>query len=764
MEDNYDFTLVGQEGKEFGGYVSTNDPTDEAPNLLVRGSKNVYKNLSQRIQNRCGMKRWGAGDDTDDGVVSSYEWYDSLGRTFPFRVLQSGKLQFESEIESPGTPTWYDLYTDADHTRYCFAPWWDNAQQKDLLLMVKGDNDIISWSGGVVAGVGDFESDIAFTMEAGSGYTNTISFNNISEKLAIGELYDGTFGFVLHENPVDGDNFAITFTGTPNGNLTVIFQNSPTPDSPNAARITIGATKEDTLDNLLDFFANPGTANAMHNMITDADTITAIGNQTFATATTLEVEGTRTWLEAGFLQPTADVPNPTITSNGLTFSYDMLVDRYMLNVDTTSGLPSGITWQTPIVTEDTPTDSVNFSNDFCIVNNNQFIVGSYSSRLIYGSKDDDYTDFTPVDPASEADLVGYPFILTLDDTGKGFAVRQGNLQVSAGLQDWYEVIIEGVQLNFATDQVNEIQKITVNKKPGAVLSAALGQEFIVNNGDDIYYVAQDHQIYVYGAFTNQFSQRFPMLSQQIRDELSEADLTGGALRSVVDELYLTAPVEGLTYIYSARQYVDDSGNIQAERLWYAPMDWNISRIAVIDGVKYGASAENPQYYQLFDTGIFHDETPTDATAPYECKARWAYWNFGDRSRQGKVKRIYIEGYISANSDLSLTTLLDYLGSTDSVTDVISSLDVNPRLYTDDGVIPIGSGHVGGDTIGGGGLDEFGNPSLPKFRAINVLTMKDVFEYQFELSSFSKDSRWEILCIGTNGKEVINKPTFLQLDN
>lgn len=715
--DDFNFRLVGPYDEPFGGYVSTNDPTNMAPNLLTRGSKNTYKNLSQRIQIREGRKRRGTGDPTEDGIKSAYDWYDSLGRTFPVRVLASGKLQFESDIVTAGTYVWYTIYTDADHTRYCFAPWWDNDQQKDLLTMVKGDHDILVWSGGIAIGGTSGTSSAAASV-------NTTVFSNAGTGYQIGDLVsigNGTSAVV--EITAIGGGGAASQIRLNNGG----FGFSATGDSATTAIKGTGS-----------------------GLIVNVTALSAV--------TTLTTSDGQDWARKGFLTQGQDgLISRSVIIGGTEYTYNGISGSTMYGLSDATLGAGAVVFQAPIITTDTP--SADFVNDFNIVNGNQLIIGSYTSRAVYASDDTNYTTF-----GNGGTQPGSAFMLTLDNVGRGFAVRQGSLQVSAGTADWYEVTITTNYVTFS-NSATQVQNIAVSKKPGAPLSAALGQEFIVNVGDDVYYVAQDHQLYVYGSFTNQFNQRFPMLSQDIRDELSDADMTGGALAAVTDSLYLTVPVSGQTFIYSARQFVDASGNIQAERLWYAPQIWNISRISVIDGVIYGTSSENPQYYQLFNTGQYYDDTPTTSKAPYEGVARFTYWNFsgkdGTRATLGDLSKLFFEGYIDPNSELSVTMRLNYQGATEELTEVISGLSNNPVLYSSAGVVPIGTGKVGDELIGGGGPDEFGGAAFPKFRVIPTFKKFEVFEYQFELYSFSSGSRWELIAVGSNGSAVINNPVVIQ---
>lgn len=149
--DNFEFDVID----EFVGYVSTKDKTNVAKNVLVRGSKNVYKRDSGTISVRYGLKRRGTADSTAQGVVASYEWATSQGFTRVLRVLgettagNDGKLQVESNIADGSTYVWYDLLTGLDLTRFVFDSWWNDTLKKDQLLMVNGSDNIYLWDGGI---------------------------------------------------------------------------------------------------------------------------------------------------------------------------------------------------------------------------------------------------------------------------------------------------------------------------------------------------------------------------------------------------------------------------------------------------------------------------------------------------------------------------------------------------------------------------------------------------------------------------------------
>lgn len=149
--DNFEFTLTD----EFAGYNSAVDKTKINKAFLIRGSKNVYKKLSGNIASRPGLKRRGAADSTIAGVKSSYEWETRAGTTRVLRVADN-KLQIESDIVTSGTYVWYDLLLTstltnpaASLTRFVFDSWWDNNDKSERLLMVRGDSNMLYWSGGL---------------------------------------------------------------------------------------------------------------------------------------------------------------------------------------------------------------------------------------------------------------------------------------------------------------------------------------------------------------------------------------------------------------------------------------------------------------------------------------------------------------------------------------------------------------------------------------------------------------------------------------
>lgn len=696
LQDHYEFSLVGGDQAPFHGYVSSIDKTTASPQVLVRGSKNVYKKISGTIANRPGVLRRGAIDATNAPVKAAWEWYTSLGSVLPLRVA-NGKLQVESNIANGSDYVWYDLLTGLTLTRFVFDSWWDNSAKKDTLIMVNGDSTIKHWSGGmaviaaVTAPVTGTIATVAITA-GGSGYS-------VGTVLTV--TGGGGAGGTLNITAVDGS-----------GAVTAVTIETP------GASYSTGAGAATT--------ASAGSGCTINIL-------------TIATTATITKTGTTSWAQAGFTSA------GSLTINGNTYAYLFGADTTTLTgvTPTPAGEALGSV-AIQAVGSDSNKPSSTFTNDFIKVIGNRLHVGSYTSRLIYISANDSYTNFTVPTPRTP----GTPELLTLDNTGKGISLSKGNAFISAGLKDWYEVSYSALTVGTTATEVTK-----VDKKPTAELSAALCHEFIDTVGDDIVYLSQDQQIRVLGTFRNISTQKIPSISQEVFDELQQetfvSGLTVGHLRAVGDFIYLTAPVSGITYLRQTRETVDTQGNVVAERLWHPPQIWNICRIAVINGVVFGHSNANPQIYRLWDTNQWHDDSPS-GNLSYDSVMLLAYRNLGRRQGMHVFNKMYVEGYLTEGTTLIGRVFLDYQGSRGSQQPIINSVAKPATLFIGQDAPSLGDSSLGDNPLGDG-LNTAANDQdlLPKFRAICGLNPINCFEYQLGVFSNMQDDRWEIICIGTN---------------
>jgi len=442
----------------------------------------------------------------------------------------------------------------------------------------------------------------------------------------------------------------------------------------------------------------------------------------------------------------------TVIINGTEYTYTGTSASTLTGVgsDPTGEADGSVVIDKPDIVSDTP--AANFEIDFIKVINNQLYCGSDSSRLIYISDDADYTDFTPASPRvpGDADL------LTLDEIPTGIASRQGKAHIST-LDSWYVVSFDQITVGSTLTERSNVQKI-----PMAGLKGAKAHEFIDNVGDDIVYLSADQQLTVFGTFRNINQPQFPTLSEGIKEELANEDVTGGHLRAIGDFVYITAPNNGRVWLHETRTRVNALGNITQERIWHSPFIWNIARIALISGVEYGHSNANPQLYQMWNTLQWHDDSPSDEDIPYDSVLALAYQQYGKRGEYHTFDKVYYEGYIAAGSDLQSAVVFEYQGSNTVQLVTINSIDNPTQLFTGDVGISLGDASLGDNPLGDKTTDEeLEQELLPKFRAIGTINAQNAFESQLRVFSSEANSRWEILAIGPNVQNTQTKPVFIK---
>lgn len=435
----------------------------------------------------------------------------------------------------------------------------------------------------------------------------------------------------------------------------------------------------------------------------------------------------------------------TVTINGVDYTYSGISGSTLTGTADASAASANQVVYSKVVTSAT-TPASGFTNDFIRVVNNQLYSGSYTSQLIYISKNTDYTSHTQSTPR----VPGEGDIVILDAPAKGIGLRQGLAHVFYGTSHLAVISFSQITVGSTLTEQTLSQKIYLGESV-----ACLRHEFVDALSDNLIYLDQAHQLRSFGSFRNIFTSKSVLLSQAVQDELAQETFTGGQLKVVTDRrgdlVYINAPNSGKTYLYQERSGLDASGNVISERLWQPPQLWNITRIDAISGRTVGFSNSNPQIYYLWDTNQWHDDAP-DASVPYQSICLFSYQNGG--RRQGKINfdKIYWEGYMTPNSYVYGGIYYDYQGSTALLSPIINdntSLLIGAQLVT--GVTPpsLGDATLGGSPLGDGLNVLPDDQSLvPKFRVITGVNQVDCYEFAIMIYSTNIDARWELLAIGT----------------
>ena len=303
----------------------------------------------------------------------------------------------------------------------------------------------------------------------------------------------------------------------------------------------------------------------------------------------------------------------SVIINGTTYTYSGVSgdDLTGVGTDPTGEADGSVVLQAVITTANKP--ETDYICDFIKTINNQLHVGSYASRVVHISDDADYLDYTVPSPR----IPGSPELLIFDNQVRGLGVSQGFLAVTAGFRDWYSVRFQQITVSTTLTEQTIVEKFDTSE-----LDAALAHEYITNVGDSLIFLSRKQEIRILGNFKNISRAAFATLSLPIKDELFNLSInpvqgidSSGELKSVSEKLYLSSVLDGKTYIHETRETLSETGEVFAERFWYPPQIWGISRIAVISGVEYGHAIANPQIYQLWDTEQWHDDSPSDEDMP-----------------------------------------------------------------------------------------------------------------------------------------------------
>lgn len=724
----------------FPGYNSANDPTKIDPSIMVGGSLNVYKKINGNIANRPGKKLYTPADTTSAPVTSEYVWNKSNGNDFIMQVAD-GKLKAYVE------DTWYTLATGLTANRWVFSSWYDTANDNntDTLVMVDGSSNIYNWYGGYATVAEISTTAVKFQGSGSLGLTTSV--NAFGTAIANGKItrYINSFSsnkfagtLVGNSNPSDGEVLSISMNST-TINFTFVSTIGAT-----AGNVLIGATLTDTLNNLVGIFNNPGTTNATQVALSAGNQTvwsTCISTGNAAVVSVLINEGTNQWAQDGFTTGTSSV-----TINGVTYTVTggYFIFTNALPISSISGISVGDKVLSVFTTSDQSSFFGSFQPDFCYTIDNQVYYGSYTASTCYVSSSTGFSSFSISTPA----VKGSANLIIFDAPLDGITVRNGKPYISVGGNKWGIV-----NYSYAVISTSNVRQTEIQYTPTSAGSGAFAHEFIDLSGDSVIYLSKDQQVRTFGSFNNSFtSNNYPSFSQEIYTELQNEtfsnDTYTGNLRAIGDYIYLTSPISGLTYLYQARQAVNANNQVIVERLWHAPMTWNLTRVDVLNNVVLGFSNSNPQIFELWDTNIFYDEDPSGETFPYISTLKFAY--DGGQRRQGlwSFDKVFTEGYIDPNTTLTLTVKYNYDAIEGEATQYVNSDDYPAEIFYV-GPVSLGDESYGDSSLGMGG----NNPDndIYKFKTINQFSMVNCFEWQLEYESTLSGSQWEILAKGSNAR-------------
>jgi hypothetical protein len=233
------------------------------------------------------------------------------------------------------------------------------------------------------------------------------------------------------------------------------------------------------------------------------------------------------------------------------------------------------------------------------------------------------------------------------------------------------------------------------------------------------------------------------ISDPIKLDIDSYDFTDSSIFYYKYYIYVAVPKEGIVLQYNL-----------ASQTWDAPMTIPISRFYIVDGDLYGHSYNTSESYKMF-TGYADRVYPGFVGYPIQAIMTFSYENYGTRHALKSATALYVEGYISANTQLTAAVTRELDGCATSSTMILDGSNKKfVCILSESGSNSIqgslGKTSLGKQKLGGGGA---GNPSPqnlpPKFRWEPTFSNVDFFECSCSFSMLGVGQAFQLIAFGLN---------------
>ncbi len=474
----------------------------------------------------------------------------------------------------------------------------------------------------------------------------------------------------------------------------------------------------------------------------------AVATIASATSNTITKNGSTNWAENRFYT----TRNKIVIINGTEYTYTGGSGTTTLTGVTpnpSAEAVNSIATQKVVTNSNQPAASR--TNHFIYNFENQIIIGSEDDNLILGSKNTDFTNYSPTSPR----LPGEGFTLTLDNPCRGLTSLGSNLLLGAGKSVIFKVLFTQLDVGGTLTETAIIKKLNVGVNQGF-----LNQESIVPIGNAIFYLTNEVALRAIEDPDNLTGINPKTFSNPIKPDFDAEDWDNAFGMWYKNTLFYTAPDNSRMYMLN---FVEDADG-KLFRFWNPPQTLPVRAMALheIDGVEqlYGHSNAVPETYLLFDgasDGVFDDMDVADKI-PIEGRAIFAYNNYKKKGILKVFDEYYIEGEITpSTTELDMILRYDFDGITQTINKTIDGSDED-----------ILEGKVGFNSLAqqslavnplGGLLNP--PPNTRKFRLEFEIAREDFFELQTEFTSNDVDKFWSIISHGSNAELSRRKPINLK---
>lgn len=719
------------------GFHAREDPTTLTPDILIAPSQNVLTGTSGRIGSVAGYTLDGSGSKiVDSGILSNYDFLSTGGfirnlrAGFLSAAGNDGKLQFRYKNAS-GVVSWLTLEQAMTNVTLSFAEFYDVTERIKLLLWVNGTQNIFEWNGAqaLLASATAPTSGVIQTLNA----TPTAAGTNYQ----VGDIVNIAGG-------VGGQAIVTAISGGGTfGPVTGVSLYSP-----GTGGYSIGTGQATTA--IPPFGVGTGlTVN-----------ITAVYS-----AGTITKQGAQTWKQAGFYS----TRNKQIIINGTTYSYTGGENTTTLQGvtpdPTIPTIPAGtLIYQNYVTnsfaagffTTDQATGTNYLDTSFLPTvigcgRNNQVYLGSSGVNKLYISQVNNIFFYNFSFPVRK---IGEGASVILDAPATAFIAlenrndqNQYDLYISEGPNTW-SVIETQRDSTLAFETISRV-RMKVTSKQGA-----LSERLVSKMKNHIIYIAQDNTANFLGYISFQYIPETVDFGWEIINDLDGYDFSNASIHYHKNYILLTVPESGLIRMFNMTdQTKEDTGSIRGVEdvdddqpwFWEAPITYPISGFYETDdddGI-YGHAYNTSESYKLFNGGSFNGQN-------IAANATFAYDDKGDRTENKASDSIWVEGYISQNTQLTVTVSGDLDSFKNGQTRIIDGTDQATVAYGS-GANALGKNSLGSNPLGGSNTLSTALPAW--FHAIKTYPNVPNYLESVSFNTNGIDLDWEIISYGTNSIET-----------
>lgn len=343
-----------------------------------------------------------------------------------------------------------------------------------------------------------------------------------------------------------------------------------------------------------------------------------------------------------------------------------------------------------------------------------------SPSSLYYSKIANSTDFS----FSATRIAGEGGVI---DTPEG-----GGAITGLGIQENLIYILKNdlIKSLYFTQDADDLPVIsTVVEAPNVGASYSKG---VFKTDNQVYYTSKEGAVKTVSRVESIDTVQALQLSDPISALVKELNFTAPAGIFFKQKAYISCRQNGSTFNDVVLVYNFQNG------AWEAPViGWSVGAWAIYGNELYFGSAINPEVYKV-------DETRFDDNGiPYESIARFSAWNFGEPALPKGFNAIFLEGYITPNTTITIKALYNYNGAQETRQTTLSGSDsdyiVSSSNYGVLGAYPLGAYPLGAM------IEE--SDDINKFRVYLTTPEQPFYEISLEVSSDEAGSRWEILRFG-----------------